>query len=86
MTEETYKPYWSIVLHAGEWTQASPQYGSESEARKAFQQHETIVPNDFPESYAVVLWECQEAGPQNALLSKVVSIPKAQPDVWSPSF
>jgi hypothetical protein len=86
MSDATHKPYWSVVLHAGEWTLASPQFESEGEARKAFQQHETIVPNDFPESYAVVLWECQDGGPQSAVLSKVVSLPKAAPEVFSPSF
>ena len=78
---------WSIAIYCGSSEPiTSPTYASEQEARKAFHNPNAFEAEVLPESYAAVLWEMKEDGPPSAVLSKVVTLPPPQHEVWSPSF
>jgi hypothetical protein len=80
-------PQWSIAIYGGSGEPiSSPTFASEQEARKAFNNPNVFEAETLPESYAAVLWEVKEDAPPSAILSKVVSLPPAPPEVWSPSF
>ncbi len=85
MTDALHKPYWSVAIYADE-IKTSPRFECEREARSAFRNPALFVEEPLPESYAVVLWECQESGLQSALTSQVVSLPAPQHEVWSGSY
>jgi len=80
-------PHWSISIYAGNGSPiASPTFGSEQEARKAFYNPASFDGEMLPESYAAVLWEMKDEGQASAILSKVVSLPVSAPETWSPGF